>query len=225
MAVTDAIPVCHSFISLAPALEAALSQVGAAWDGIAVSGMPHAGAHCRTSVGAFPQTRCPPPHACPGRAAAPPRAARRLLTLRPSMPFIRSWSHTQRSSRARRRACASWGEPSACLHACRRERRSLRASVRGAHHTHPTSGVAGGAAHTCFLAGTMGTTGTVLCPCCRYYQANERLADGELGAGRRFADRIEAAWPDSVALLVRGAGWPCWCVCVGLRHAATCFGV
>ncbi|KAI7844049.1 hypothetical protein COHA_002389 [Chlorella ohadii] len=37
-----------------------------------------------------------------------------------------------------------------------------------------------------------------------YYQANERLSDGELGAGRRFADRIEAAWPHSVALLLDG---------------------
>ncbi len=38
-----------------------------------------------------------------------------------------------------------------------------------------------------------------------YYQCNERLADGELGAGRRVADRLEAACPDAVALVVRGA--------------------
>lgn len=37
-----------------------------------------------------------------------------------------------------------------------------------------------------------------------YYQANERLSDGELGAGRRYADRIEAAWPNSVVLLLDG---------------------
>lgn len=37
-----------------------------------------------------------------------------------------------------------------------------------------------------------------------YYQCNERLADGELGAGRRVADRVEAACPDAVALVVRG---------------------
>ncbi|KAL4424106.1 hypothetical protein ABPG75_001407 [Micractinium tetrahymenae] len=38
-----------------------------------------------------------------------------------------------------------------------------------------------------------------------YYQCNERLADGELGAGRRVADRLEAAWPDAVALVLDGA--------------------
>lgn len=37
-----------------------------------------------------------------------------------------------------------------------------------------------------------------------YYQANERLDDGDLGAGRRYADRIDAAYPQSVALLVSG---------------------
>ena len=39
-----------------------------------------------------------------------------------------------------------------------------------------------------------------------YYQANERLSDGELGAGRRVADRLEAACPEAVALVVRRAG-------------------
>ncbi|KAL4445001.1 hypothetical protein ABPG77_004051 [Micractinium sp. CCAP 211/92] len=38
-----------------------------------------------------------------------------------------------------------------------------------------------------------------------YYQCNERLADGELGAGRRVADRLEAACPDAVALVLDGA--------------------
>lgn len=42
-----------------------------------------------------------------------------------------------------------------------------------------------------------------------YYQCNERLADGELGAGRRVADRLEAACPDAVALVVRQGR--CWC--------------
>jgi hypothetical protein len=35
-----------------------------------------------------------------------------------------------------------------------------------------------------------------------YYQCNERLSDSELGGGRRVADRIEAAYPESVALVV-----------------------
>lgn len=40
-----------------------------------------------------------------------------------------------------------------------------------------------------------------------YYQCNERFGDSELGGGRRVADRIESACPDSVALVVRhGAG-------------------
>ena len=39
-----------------------------------------------------------------------------------------------------------------------------------------------------------------------YYQCNERAGDAELGAGRRIADRLEAAAPDSVAVVVsRGA--------------------
>ncbi|EFN52064.1 hypothetical protein CHLNCDRAFT_58988 [Chlorella variabilis] len=35
-----------------------------------------------------------------------------------------------------------------------------------------------------------------------YYQCNERLGDSELGGGRRVADRIEAAFPDSVAVVL-----------------------
>jgi len=35
-----------------------------------------------------------------------------------------------------------------------------------------------------------------------YYQCNERMGDGELGAGRRVADRLEAAFPDAAALVV-----------------------
>ncbi|KAI3432209.1 hypothetical protein D9Q98_003771 [Chlorella vulgaris] len=38
-----------------------------------------------------------------------------------------------------------------------------------------------------------------------YYQCNERLSDSELGGGRRVADRIEAAYPESVALVLDGA--------------------
>lgn len=39
-----------------------------------------------------------------------------------------------------------------------------------------------------------------------YYQCNERLGDSELGGGRRVADRIEAAFPDSVAVVVSCSG-------------------
>ena len=36
-----------------------------------------------------------------------------------------------------------------------------------------------------------------------YYQCNERLDDRDLsGAGKKFADRIEQLYPDSVALVV-----------------------
>ena len=45
-----------------------------------------------------------------------------------------------------------------------------------------------------------------------YYQCNERAGDAELGAGRRIADRLEAAAPDSVAAVVSrgGSHWLLW---------------
>lgn len=182
VAITDAIPACHSFISLAPVLEAALSQVSSqasrslCFDA-ACGPAPAALLLCSGAEAKHAEVYIPPSCCC-------------LIRTRDVLPA---------AGGARQGAAGHAARPAHCgVSAGQWHPELLRLTCCVADYQCMLALHSYAFPHLCSALYQIPSTPLVR----RYYQANERLSDVELGAGRRYADRIEATWPNSVALLV-----------------------